>query len=67
VFIGRCDGPVEVNREEIHDWRWMPPDVLQREMCSSVDCGSRYTPWFVLEWARIWRDHRSAVLALTAG
>jgi isopentenyl-diphosphate delta-isomerase len=67
VFIGRCDGPVAVNREEIHDWRWMPPDVLQREMCSSVDSGRRYTPWFVLEWARIWRDHRPAVLALTAG
>jgi isopentenyl-diphosphate Delta-isomerase len=65
VFIGRCDGPLEVNREEIHDWRWMPPSVLQREMSSSVD-SSRYTPWFVLEWARIWRDHRPAVLALTA-
>ena len=65
VFIGRCDGPLEVNREEIHDWRWMPPSVLEREMSNSVD-SSRYTPWFVLEWARIWRDHRPAVLALTA-
>jgi isopentenyl-diphosphate delta-isomerase len=65
VYIGRCDGPVRVNPEEIHDWRWMPPDVLQREMASSVD-RSRFTPWFVLEWARVWRDHRPAVLALTA-
>jgi isopentenyl-diphosphate delta-isomerase len=66
VFIGRCDGSVEVNREEIHDWRWMPPDALQREMSSGVD-SSRYTPWFVLEWTRVWRDYRPAVLALTAG
>jgi isopentenyl-diphosphate delta-isomerase len=64
VFIGRCDGPVEVSREEIHDWRWMSPAVLQGEM-SGAD-SSRYTPWFVLEWARIWRDYRAAVLALTA-
>lgn len=62
VFIGRCDGPLEVNREEIFDVRWMPPDVLQRHL-SEADC-SRYTPWFMLEWARIWRDHRQAVLAL---
>ena len=24
----------------------------------------QFTPWFMLEWARIWRDHRAAVLAL---
>lgn len=64
VFIGRCDGPVDVNRAEIHDWRWISPDVLQRHMAGSDR--SRYTPWFALEWARIWRDHRPAVLALTA-
>jgi isopentenyl-diphosphate delta-isomerase len=64
VFIGRCDGPLDVNRREIHDWRWISPDVLQRHMSGSDR--SRYTPWFALEWARIWRDHRPAVLALTA-
>jgi isopentenyl-diphosphate delta-isomerase len=67
VFIGRCDGPLRVNREEIHDWRWMPPDVLQREISEPVDSGRRYTPWFVLEWRRIWGEYRPAVLALTAG
>jgi isopentenyl-diphosphate Delta-isomerase len=65
VYIGRYDGPLQVNREEIHDWRWLAPDILQREMSVAVD-NARYTPWFVLEWARIWRDHRPAVLALTA-
>jgi len=64
VYIGRCDGPVKVNREEIHDWRWVAPDILQREMSTLAD-KARYTPWFVLEWDRIWQDHRPAVLALT--
>jgi len=64
VFIGRCDGPLDVNRGEIHDWRWISPDALQRHM-SGTD-RSRYTPWFALEWAMIWRDHRPALLALTA-
>jgi isopentenyl-diphosphate Delta-isomerase len=64
VFIGRCDQPLEINREEIADWRWMSPDVLQRHM--SEPDSSRFTPWFMLEWARIWRDHRPDVLALTA-
>jgi hypothetical protein len=26
--------------------------------------GARFTPWFKLEWGRIWRDHRQDVLAL---
>jgi isopentenyl-diphosphate Delta-isomerase len=64
VYIGRSDGPIRVNEEEIHDWRWMPPDLLQSEIAGADSC--RYTPWFVLEWARIWREHRPAVLALTA-
>jgi isopentenyl-diphosphate delta-isomerase len=64
VFIGRCDAPLEINREEIFDWRWMSPDVLQGHMRGSDS--SRYTPWFMLEWARIWGEHRSEVLALTA-
>ena len=62
VFIGRCDDPVQINREEIHDWRWVDLDVLQAEL-SNPDIGN-YTPWFRLEWARIWRDHRAQVLAL---
>jgi isopentenyl-diphosphate Delta-isomerase len=62
VFIGRSDEPLSVNRDEIQDWRWMSPDLLQRHMSSAYS--SRYTPWFMLEWARVWQEHRSAVLAL---
>lgn len=62
VFIGRCTDPIRVNRDEIADWRWVSPAVLQAEM-SGPD-SLRFTPWFMLEWARIWRDHRAEVQAL---
>jgi isopentenyl-diphosphate delta-isomerase len=64
VFIGRSDAPPRVNPEEIADWRWMAPDVLQAELTGAGS--SRYTPWFMLEWARVWRDHRADMLAFRA-
>jgi isopentenyl-diphosphate delta-isomerase len=64
VFIGRSDAPPRINTEEIADWRWVGPELLQQEM-STAD-SSRYTPWFMLEWGRIWRDHRAEVLAFRA-
>jgi isopentenyl-diphosphate delta-isomerase len=63
VFIGRCAGPVSINRDEILAWRWVAPEALQAELASPVEA-ARFTPWFAMEWARIWRDHRQAVLAL---
>ena len=62
VFIGCSDQPLQVNREEIADWRWVSPEVLQADM-SSAD-SAYLTPWFRLEWERVWNDYRAAVLAL---
>jgi isopentenyl-diphosphate Delta-isomerase len=64
VFIGRSDASPRINTEEIADWRWVAPELLQREMAAADS--SRYTPWFMLEWGRIWRDHRAEVLAFRA-
>jgi isopentenyl-diphosphate delta-isomerase len=64
VFIGHFRGVPEINTQEIADWRWVGPEALQQEM-ESAD-SSRYTPWFMLEWARVWRDHRADVLAFRA-
>jgi isopentenyl-diphosphate delta-isomerase len=61
VFIGRCTEPPEVNRNEIQAWRWIAPQALQAELAGGAE---KFTPWFKLEWARIWRDHRAALLAL---
>jgi isopentenyl-diphosphate Delta-isomerase len=62
VYIGRCREPVRVNSDEIHDWRWISPEALQGEIASQG--GRRFTPWFMLEWARIRRDHAQAVLVI---
>jgi isopentenyl-diphosphate delta-isomerase len=64
VFIGRSSQPLEINRDEILDWRWIRPEALQAEMKGGDT--AKYTPWFLLEWGRIWRDHRTAVLSLQA-
>jgi isopentenyl-diphosphate delta-isomerase len=62
VFIGRATQQPRINSAEIHDWRWIAPETLIREI--SAEGGRTFTPWFMLEWARIWRDHRAEVLAL---
>jgi isopentenyl-diphosphate delta-isomerase len=63
VFIGRASERVTVNPAEIHAWRWISPDALHAEM-AGPDQGT-FTPWFRLEWERVWCEHRNAVLALT--
>ncbi|MBW4051072.1 MAG: isopentenyl-diphosphate Delta-isomerase [Proteobacteria bacterium] len=62
VFIGRSSGDVRADRNEIADWRWVSPEGLDDEMRGAG--GSRFTPWFTMEWERIWRDHLPALHAL---
>jgi isopentenyl-diphosphate Delta-isomerase len=62
VFIGRCNGKVKVNPAEIAAWRWISTAALQAEMAGPEAAG--FTPWFRLEWERVWRDHCADVLAL---
>jgi len=62
VFIGRCTDPVSVNQNEIAAWRWSTREALQAEMTGPG--AESFTPWFVLEWQRIWLDHREVILAL---
>ena len=60
VFIGRSDTAPTVDRSEIYSWRWVGPESLSREMAEHG--AAKFTPWFLLEWDRIWREHRAAVL-----
>jgi isopentenyl-diphosphate delta-isomerase len=62
VFVGKSLDPIKVNSDEISAWRWISPEALQREI--AAEGGRTFTPWFMLEWARIWRDHRQAVLVI---
>jgi isopentenyl-diphosphate Delta-isomerase len=60
VYFGRHDGPVDANRSEIADWRFIDIKSLNRELETGSD---RFTPWFKLEWARIQADYLDAILA----
>jgi len=62
VHIGRSGEKIKTNSDEILDWRWVSSDALQREI--ALQGGESFTPWFLLEWVRIWRDHRSQVVSL---
>jgi isopentenyl-diphosphate delta-isomerase len=62
VFIGCSAAAPVINTAEINDWRWVSPQELQEEFAAQG--GRTFTPWFMLEWVRIWRDHRPAVLSL---
>jgi isopentenyl-diphosphate delta-isomerase len=62
VFIGRTGDEPLINTQEINAWRWISPDALQAEFEGGD--AARFTPWFALEWERIWRHHRPALAAL---
>jgi isopentenyl-diphosphate Delta-isomerase len=61
VYIGRYTGTLKVNRTEIDSWRWTSAEAVHRELAGSA---SQFTPWFKLEWDRIWSDHRAELDAL---
>ena len=61
VYIGRTHNPIQPDPGEIAGLRWVSPEQLQAEIAQH---GSRrFTPWFIMEWERVWNDHRPAVLA----
>jgi isopentenyl-diphosphate delta-isomerase len=62
VFIGRASESVTINPAEINAWRWIEPQALEAEMTGPEQ--GNFTPWFRLEWQRVWCEHRTAVLAL---
>jgi isopentenyl-diphosphate delta-isomerase len=62
VYAGRYNGPVRINPEEILAWRWISPEALQAELAKTG--AEKFTPWFRLEWERIWREHRAELRSL---
>jgi isopentenyl-diphosphate Delta-isomerase len=61
VFIGRSTDSVKINPDEIRAWRWISPEALHAEMAAGA---GNFTPWFKIEWAKVWQDHRAQVLDL---
>jgi isopentenyl-diphosphate delta-isomerase len=59
VFVGRTSDPVRADPSEIFAWRWIGAEDLQAELAGPE--AERFTPWFVMEWERIRRDHRAVL------
>jgi isopentenyl-diphosphate delta-isomerase len=66
VLVGRSDDAVHANGNEIAAWRWIEPAQLDIEVARSSAAAppSQLTPWFVLEWRRLRRQHRPELAAL---
>jgi isopentenyl-diphosphate delta-isomerase len=62
VYYGRYDGPVDVNVNEIENWRFIGLDVLERELASAPET---FTPWFKMEWVHIRANYLDGMLAGT--
>jgi isopentenyl-diphosphate delta-isomerase len=62
VYVGRCNGPLRINPDEILAWRWISPEALKAELAKTG--AEKFTPWFRLEWERIYREHRAELRSL---
>lgn len=50
VFIGRYDGPVAINPEEVADYSFNSPEVIGKSLYESPE---QYTAWFRIAFPRI--------------
>lgn len=58
VLFGYSDDEVDVDPDEIADYRWVAPDELTREIAEYPD---RFTPWFKLEWQEIQQGFKDII------
>lgn len=50
VYIGKYNGPVHANENEIAEWKFVNTDDLEKDLSLN---SNRYSPWFKMEWKRI--------------
>ena len=62
VFLGRIDGEVSANAEEIAAVRFVSADELNKELSENPE---RFTPWFKLEWDALSGEHSDLLGAYT--
>jgi isopentenyl-diphosphate delta-isomerase len=62
VYHGRYDGPVDVNINEIADWRFIGVQDLERELQRAPET---FTPWFKMEWVHIKANYLDGMLVGT--
>lgn len=62
VFLGRIDGAIRANTEEIAAIRFVGAEALNAELS---DHPEHFTPWFKLEWDALTREHSDLLDAYT--
>jgi isopentenyldiphosphate isomerase len=61
VYIGHTNSPLRVDPAEIAGVRWVSPERLQAQLSQRGPVP--FTPWFIMEWERVWNDHRPALVS----
>ncbi|MEL7374152.1 MAG: NUDIX domain-containing protein, partial [Pseudomonadota bacterium] len=62
VFVGRMTRPVQANRNEVADWKFMAPEAVDALV---ADDTANVTPWFRMEWRRLRGEYAERIAALT--
>ncbi|MBI4846471.1 MAG: isopentenyl-diphosphate Delta-isomerase [Candidatus Omnitrophica bacterium] len=64
VFIGRANKALEIDRDEIADWKFVDYNEISVEIKQKGDI---YTPWFKIEWQIMQDDYFQIVNKLFTG
>jgi isopentenyl-diphosphate Delta-isomerase len=62
VYFGRYDGRLDVNLNEVADWRFVGIDALEAELTARPE---QFTPWFKMEWTHIRNNFLQDILERT--
>ena len=62
VYYGRHDGEVDVNVNEIAEWRFIGVAELEQELKVAPET---FTPWFKMEWMHIRANYLDGMLGST--
>jgi len=58
VYIGKTNGTVRANRNEIDDWKYIEIEMMTKHISAQPQ---NYTPWFLMEWDQIRTNHLSDI------
>ena len=58
VFVGRHDGKVSININEIADWKFIDTKELSRSIDQRPE---KYTPWLQSEWSELTKNYLGSI------
>jgi isopentenyl-diphosphate Delta-isomerase len=61
VFIGKFNGIISPNQNEIDGWKYIDIETLNRDIHLNTQS---YTPWFKMEWDQIRKNHNIEINSL---